>query len=74
MDKVKRSNFYPDGKFIPVALPQDFRKAKGREACGNCVCTVIKGVGVIFILLLESMTTIFAINGVSDISKDNRTA
>mgnify|MGYP006969457256 FL=1 len=36
MDKVKRGNFYEDGSFIPYPLPQDFRKAKGKEACGNC--------------------------------------
>jgi len=33
---MKRSNFYSDGTFIPYSLPQDFRKAQGKEACGNC--------------------------------------
>ena len=33
---IKRGNFYPDGTFIPYQMPQDFRKASGKEACGNC--------------------------------------
>ena len=32
----KRGNFYKDGSFIPFSLPQDFRPALGKEACGNC--------------------------------------
>lgn len=31
-----RSNFYPDGTFIPYSLPQDFRQSTTKEACGNC--------------------------------------
>ena len=33
---MKRSNFYPDGNFIPYQMPQDYRQATGKEACGNC--------------------------------------
>ena len=33
---MKRSNFYPNGEFIPYQMPQDFRQALGKEACGNC--------------------------------------
>ena len=32
----KRSSFYSNGEFIPYQMPQDFRKALGKEACGNC--------------------------------------
>ena len=51
---MKRSNFYSDGTFIPFPLPQDFRKAQGKEACGNCAwysnargwCNVWRTIGV----------------------------
>ena len=33
---LKRSNFYPNGEFIPYQMPQDFRKSLNKEACGNC--------------------------------------
>jgi len=34
---MKRSNFYPNGEFIPYQMPQDFRQAKrGEGSCGNC--------------------------------------
>ena len=34
---MKRSNFYPNGEFIPYQMPQDFRPAKrGEDSCGNC--------------------------------------
>ena len=33
---IKRSNFYGNGEIIPYQMPQDFRPAQGREACGNC--------------------------------------
>ena len=34
---MKRSNFYPNGEFIPYQMPQDFRLAKrGEGSCGNC--------------------------------------
>ena len=33
---LKRSNFYPNGEFIPYQMPQDFRKSFGRGSCGNC--------------------------------------
>ena len=33
---LKRSNFYPNGEFIPYQMPQDFRKALSKAACGNC--------------------------------------
>ena len=33
----KRSNFYPNGEFIPYQMPQDFRLAKrGEGSCGSC--------------------------------------
>ena len=33
---TKRSNFYPNGEFIPYQMPQDFKQSLGKEACGNC--------------------------------------
>ena len=33
---MKRSNFYPNGEFIPYQMPQDFRPSQGRGSCGNC--------------------------------------
>tara|TARA_R100000231_G_scaffold13953_2_gene15318 strand:- start:364 stop:570 length:207 start_codon:yes stop_codon:yes gene_type:complete len=32
----KRSLFYFNGEMIPNRMPQDFRKAQGEKACGNC--------------------------------------
>ncbi|BCV07031.1 MAG: hypothetical protein CM15mV150_260 [Caudoviricetes sp.] len=32
----KRSNFYPNGEFIPYQMPQDYRPSQGRGSCGNC--------------------------------------
>jgi hypothetical protein len=32
----KRGMFYPDGRMIPYSMPDDFRKALGKDACGNC--------------------------------------
>ena len=51
---MKRSNFYPNGEFIPIQMPPDFRKALGKEACGNCAmysnrrgfCNIYKAFGV----------------------------
>ena len=52
---MKRSNFYPNGEFIPYQMPQDFRPAKrGEGSCGNCgqysnkrsFCNVYKSFGV----------------------------
>jgi len=31
-----RKIIYPDGLIIPTSLPDDFRPATGKEACGNC--------------------------------------
>ena len=32
-----RSNFYPNGEFIPYQMPQDFRPAqRGQGSCGSC--------------------------------------
>lgn len=31
-----RKIIYPDGLIIPASLPDDFRPATGKEACGNC--------------------------------------
>ena len=34
---AKRSNFYPNGEFIPYQMPQDFRLAtRGKGSCGSC--------------------------------------
>ena len=32
---MKRSNFYPNGEFIPYQMPQDFRLAKRGEGSGG---------------------------------------
>ena len=67
---MKRSNFYPNGEFIPYQMPQDFRQALGKEACGNCgmyslprnFCGVYRTKGV---------KDNFVISGEKDILKDN---
>ncbi len=33
---MKRSNFYPNGEFIPHRMPQDFRPSQGKYSCGSC--------------------------------------
>ena len=33
---MTRRIMYPDGLIIPGNLPEDFRPATGKEACGNC--------------------------------------
>ena len=33
---MKRSNFYPNGEFIPHRMPQDFRQSQGKGSCGSC--------------------------------------
>tara|TARA_Y100000592_G_scaffold7269_1_gene10356 strand:+ start:1813 stop:2013 length:201 start_codon:yes stop_codon:yes gene_type:complete len=33
---MKRSNFYPNGEFIPRRMPQDFRPSQGKYSCGSC--------------------------------------
>ena len=33
---IKRSLFYQNGEMIPNRMPQDFGKANGNRACGNC--------------------------------------
>jgi len=32
----KRSTFYPDGKMIPIRMPNHFEKSTTKSACGNC--------------------------------------
>ena len=52
---MKRSNFYPNGEFIPHKMPQDFRPAnRGQGSCGSCglfsrrhgFCFMYKTIGV----------------------------
>lgn len=33
---MKRSLLYPNGEIIPHNMPDHFRAATGKEACGNC--------------------------------------
>ena len=33
---VARSNFYPNGHFVPYQLPQSYERSKTKQACGNC--------------------------------------
>ena len=33
---MARSNFYPNGHFVPYQLPQSYERSKTKQACGNC--------------------------------------
>ena len=70
---MKRSNFYPNGEFIPYQMPQDYRPSQGRGSCGNCGMFSEEECFAVYSGLRESKILMSATNGDQDILKDNGT-